>query len=969
MTVRSYSFVGDSFVYVLFEEGTDIYWARSRVQEYLSQAIDSLPEGARPQLGPDASGVGWIFQYALVDRTGTHDLADLRSIQDWFLRFELQTVAGVAEVATVGGMVRQYQVVVDPDRLSSLDLSLRDVQRAIAGSNTESGASVIELAEAEYMVRVRGYLDDMEDLQDVPVSVSDSGQPTLLGDVADIRMGPQMRRGVADLDGEGEVVGGIIVMRSGENALQTIAGVKERLDELRAGLPEGVEIETVYDRSQLIERAVDTLNFTLVEELALVALVCALLLFHVRSSLVVVVSLPVAVLAAFIVMRVQGVNANIMSLGGITIAIGAMVDGAIVMVENAARRLQLTQPQTSEERWAVISEAAKEVGEPLFYSLLIITVGFLPVFALQAQEGLLFTPLALTKTYAMAAAAGLTVTLVPVLLGYFFAGTVKEKNNPIDLFLMRVYRPIATWVVRYPWPVVVVAVLISGSAIYPLTRVGTEFLPPLNEGALMYMPSSHPGISIDKARELLQQTDRLIATVPEVEQVFGKIGRAETATDPAPLTMIETLIQLKPTDEWRPGVDLDGIRADLNRVVTIPGLNNTWTMPIKTRTDMLSTGVKSRLGIRISGPELSVIQDIGVLIEAELGSLEGTASVYAERVEGGRYIEIDIDRKSAARYGLNVADLNEVIRAAIGGVDVTYTVEGRERYPVNLRYPQNLRDSVERLELLPVNTETNARVALADVANIRVIEGPPMIKSENARLSGYVYIDIANVDIGTYAERAQSHVRDNVSLPSSYSLEWVGQYEYLVRAEQRLFLIIPLVAVLVMALLVLALKSAVAVFLAVIVTPLSVSTGLWTLYLLEFNMSIAVWIGFIALVGVAVELTVLMLTYLEMAQSREVRERAQTWLQLEASIIMGAVRRIRPIAMTTITVLAGLFPIMISDGTGAEMMQRIAAPMFGGIVGAAVAALLVIPALYVIWQSLSRRIGGKEESFNATATA
>ena len=969
VTVRSYSFVGDSFVYVLFEEGTDIYWARSRVQEYLSQAIDSLPEGARPQLGPDASGVGWIFQYALVDRTGTHDLADLRSIQDWFLRFELQTVAGVAEVATVGGMVRQYQVVVDPDRLSSLDLSLRDVQRAIAGSNTESGASVIELAEAEYMVRVRGYLDDMEDLQDVPVSVSDSGQPTLLGDVADIRMGPQMRRGVADLDGEGEVVGGIIVMRSGENALQTIAGVKERLDELRAGLPEGVEIETVYDRSQLIERAVDTLNFTLVEELALVALVCALLLFHVRSSLVVVVSLPVAVLAAFIVMRVQGVNANIMSLGGITIAIGAMVDGAIVMVENAARRLQLTQPQTSEERWAVISEAAKEVGEPLFYSLLIITVGFLPVFALQAQEGLLFTPLALTKTYAMAAAAGLTVTLVPVLLGYFFAGTVKEKNNPIDLFLMRVYRPIATWVVRYPWPVVVVAVLISGSAIYPLTRVGTEFLPPLNEGALMYMPSSHPGISIDKARELLQQTDRLIATVPEVEQVFGKIGRAETATDPAPLTMIETLIQLKPTDEWRPGVDLDGIRADLNRVVTIPGLNNTWTMPIKTRTDMLSTGVKSRLGIRISGPELSVIQDIGVLIEAELGSLEGTASVYAERVEGGRYIEIDIDRKSAARYGLNVADLNEVIRAAIGGVDVTYTVEGRERYPVNLRYPQNLRDSVERLELLPVNTETNARVALADVANIRVIEGPPMIKSENARLSGYVYIDIANVDIGTYAERAQSHVRDNVSLPSSYSLEWVGQYEYLVRAEQRLFLIIPLVAVLVMALLVLALKSAVAVFLAVIVTPLSVSTGLWTLYLLEFNMSIAVWIGFIALVGVAVELTVLMLTYLEMAQSREVRERAQTWLQLEASIIMGAVRRIRPIAMTTITVLAGLFPIMISDGTGAEMMQRIAAPMFGGIVGAAVAALLVIPALYVIWQSLSRRIGGKEESFNATATA
>jgi Cu(I)/Ag(I) efflux system membrane protein CusA/SilA len=956
VTVRGYSFFGDSYVYIIFEDGTDLYWARSRVLEYLSQVSGQLPDNAKPALGPDATGVGWIFEYALVDRSGQNDLAQLRSLQDWFLKYELQTVPGVAEVATIGGMVRQYQVVVDPDKLRAFDIPLSKLKTAIQQGNQESGGSVIEMAEAEYMVRATGYLQSIEDLSDIPLGVNEQGTPLLLSDVAEIRLGPQMRRGIADLDGEGEVVGGVIVMRWGENASATIKEVKERLTELQRSLPDGVEIVTTYDRSDLIQRAVDTLQGKLVEEFVVVALVCALFLFHFRSSLVVILSLPVGILIAFIVMRWQGINANIMSLGGIAIAIGAMVDAAIVMIENVHKRIE-NEPLTDENRWRIVGDAASEVGRPLFFSLLIITLSFLPVFTLEAQEGRLFAPLAFTKTYAMAAAAGLSITLVPVLMGYFIRGSVMpEHRNPINRALIAIYRPVINAVIRFPKQTLWLAAAILVVGLWPATRLGSEFMPPLDEGDLMYMPSAHPGVSIDKAREILQHTDKLIMSVPEVKRVFGKIGRAETATDPAPLTMIETVIQFKPRDEWRAGMTPEMLRAELDSVVQYTGLTNIWVMPIKTRIDMLATGIKTPVGIKIAGPDLNVIENIGQELERVLADVAGTASVYSERVAGGRYVDVDIDRKRASRLGLNINDVQDVVRTAIGGMNVTQTVEGLERYPVNLRYPQRVRDSVEQIRLLPIVTPQGARIALADVADVAVVDGPPVIKSENARLNGWTYVDISDRDIGSYVAEAQRVVAESVDLPTGYSLAWSGQYEYMVRAKERLMVVGPVTLAIILLLLYLNFRRFTEVAIILGTLPMALIGGLWLLFLLGYDLSVAVGVGFIALAGVAVEIGVVMLVYLEQAMQHQVKQVQAEGRELSPddvrkAVVNGAVLRVRPIMMTVAAIIAGLLPIMLGSGTGSEVMRRIAAPMVGGMVSATILTLVVIPALFLLWRS------------------
>ena len=961
VTVRGYSFFGDSYVYIIFEDGTDLYWARSRVLEYLSQVAGQLPDNAKPALGPDATGVGWIFEYALVDRTGQNDLAQLRSIQDWFLKYELQTVPGVAEVATIGGMVRQYQVVIDPDKLRAYGMSIAMVKRAIQSGNQETGGSVIEMGEAEYMVRASGYLQSQEDLSDIPLGVNANGTPIVLSDIADIRLGPQMRRGIADLNGEGEVVGGVIVMRWGENALKTIDAVKERLDELGRSLPAGVEVVTTYDRSALIERAVETLQGKLLEEFLVVALVCAVFLFHLRSSAVIILSLPVGILVAFIVMRMQGINANIMSLGGIAIAIGAMVDAAIVMVENVHKHIE-DEPLTDENRWRIMSDAASEVGPPLFLSLLIITLSFLPVFTLEAQEGRLFAPLAFTKTYAMAAAAGLSITLVPVLMGYFIRGKVTpEHKNPINRVLIAVYRPVINKVIQFPKATLLLAAGILVVGLWPATRLGSEFMPPLDEGDLMYMPTTYPGISVDKAREVLQQTDKLLSTVPEVKSVFGKIGRAETATDPAPLTMIETVIQLKPRDEWREGMTAEKLRAEFDRIVRFPGLTNAWVMPIKTRIDMLATGIKTPVGIKVSGPDLAVIERIGKDLETVLADVPGTASVYSERVAGGRYVDVDIDRKRASRHGLNINDVHDVVRMAIGGMNVTQTVEGLERYPVNLRYPQRVRDSVEQLQMLPIVTPQGARIALADVADVKVVDGPPVIKSENARLNGWSYVDIAGRDLGSYVAEAQQVVADTVDLPPGYSLAWSGQYEYMVRAKERLSVVGPLTLAIIVLLLYLNFRRFAEVAIIMGTLPMALIGGVWLLYLLEYDLSVAVGVGFIALAGVAVEIGVVMLVYLNQAIRQHMAEaesqgRALTLEDVRQAVIDGAVLRVRPIMMTVAAIIAGLLPIMLGGGTGSEVMRRIAAPMVGGMVSATILTLIVIPALFLIWRSRSAEL-------------
>jgi len=950
-SVRGYSYFGDSYVYVLFEDGTDLYWARSRVLESLSQVAGVLPAEARPVLGPDATGVGWIFQYALVDRSGRHDLAQLRSIQDWFLKFELQTVPGVAEVATVGGMVRQYQIVLDPSRMRAYGLALERIVRAVRNGNQEVGGSVIELAEAEYMIRGTGYLRSIADIEKIPVGLTGQGTPILLRDVASVRIGPQMRRGIADLDGEGEVVGGIVVMRWGENARSTIAGVQRRLDELRSSLPPGVEIVVTYDRADLIDRAVSTLNTKLLQELAMVLLVCIVFLGHFRSGLVAVIALPLGVLAAYAVMYFQGINANIMSLGGIAIAIGVMVDAAIVMVENLHKHIEDAGPDA--DRWALVLASSREVGKPIFFSLLITTVSFLPVFTLEAQEGRLFAPLAYTKTYAMAAAAILAVTLVPVLMGLLVRGRIRsEQENPLNRALVQLFGYPVRLALRFPRSILVLAFVLVVVTAWPWQRLGAEFMPELDEGDLLYMPTTLPGISAGKAAELLQQTDRLIRSVPEVERVFGKVGRAETATDPAPLTMIETMIQLKPREDWRPGLTLAGLKRELDEVVSFPGLTNSWVMPIKTRIDMLATGIKTPVGIKIAGPDLGVIEDIGRDIEAAVRAVPGTRTVYAERVSGGRYIDITTDRAAAARYGMDVADIQRVVATAIGGMSLTQTIEGLERYPVNIRYPRDLRDSVDNLRELPVIIESGAAVPLGELARIEVSDGPPMIKSENARPNGWVYVDLDSDDLRAYVERARAAVSEKVDLPAGYSIAWSGQYEYWLRAAERLRLLIPFTLLIIVMLLALNFRSPAEVLIILGSLPLALIGGIWLVYLLGYNMSVAVGVGFIGLAGLAVEIGVVMLVYLNAAYSR-ITERNPDGISmgdLHEAIFEGVQRRIRPILMTVIATLVGLMPIMLGGGAGSEVMRRIAAPMVGGLASALLLAVTVIPALYLMWR-------------------
>jgi copper/silver efflux system protein len=952
-TVRGYSFYGDSFVNVLFEDGTDPYWARSRVLEYLSQAAARLPDGVRPALGPDATGVGWIYQYALADRSGRHDLAQLRSIQDWFLKYELQALDGVAEVATIGGMVKQYQVVVDPLRLRGYGLSLMMVEEAIRAGNQEVGGSVVEMAEAEYMVRATGYVKGVADLERIPVMVTGDGTPVLLRDVAEVRVGPEMRRGIGELDGEGEAVGGVIVMRSGENARDTIHRVKAKLDELRASLPEGVEIVETYDRSALIQRAVDNLNRKLVDEFIVVALVCFLFLYHGRSGLIVVIVTPIAVLSAFTVMRLQGINANIMSLGGIAIAIGTLVDAAIVMIENVHRKLE-HGARDERHRLELVYEGCREVGPSLFVSLMIVALSFLPVFALEAQEGRLFAPLAYTKTYAMLWAALLSITLVPVLIFVLVRGRIRpETANPLNRAAMAAYRPFLELALRAPWTVTAAATVLVLATLWPASRLGSEFMPELDEGDFLYMPTTLPGLSTDAARALLQQTDKLIRTVPEVERVFGKAGRAETATDPAPIEMFETTIMLKPRDQWRPGMTPEKLKAELDALVKFPGLSNAWGYPIKTRIDMLATGIRTPVGIKIMGPDLAVIQELGQRIEEIMRGVDGTTSAYAERTATGRYIDVDIDRVAAARHGLNVKDVQDIVASAVGGMTVSYTVEGLERYPVNLRYPQDFRDSLETLRALPIVAPTGASIVLSDVARVDVADGPAMIRSENARPSGWVFVDLQGRDLGGFVEDAKQRVAAELELPPGYSLAWSGQYEYLERAAERLKVVVPLALAIIVLLLYLNFRRASDVLLILGALPFALVGGVWLLYLLDYDLSIAAAVGFIALAGVAAETGVVMVMYLEHAWAERRRTaaaagREPTREELREAIVEGALLRLRPKLMTVITVIVGLLPIMWGSGTGSEVMRRIAAPMVGGMVTATVLTLVILPSLYLI---------------------
>ncbi|MGB1885290.1 MAG: efflux RND transporter permease subunit, partial [Gammaproteobacteria bacterium] len=960
-TVRGYSFFGDSYVYVIFEDGTDLYWARSRVLEYLSQVAGELPESARPELGPDATGVGWVYQYALVDRTGTHDLADLTSLQNWFLKFELQSVPGVAEVATIGGMVRQYQITVDPQKLRIFDLTLADVRKSIISGNQEVGGSVIELAEAEYMIRARGYVSSVADLALIPVGRLANGTAVTLDDIAEIEIGPQMRRGIGELDGEGEAVGGVIVMRWGDNAMATIAAVKERLDNLKQSLPEGVDLVVTYDRSAIINRAVDNLRLTLTQQFVVVSILCALFLVHLRSSLVIILSLPLGILAAFTVMNVQGVNANIMSLGGIAIAIGTMVDGAIVLLESVHRELERTRPKNARERWQAVADATHQVGPAIFFSLLIITASFIPVFALEAQEGRLFKPLAFTKTYAMAAASILAITVVPVLIGYFVRGTIRsEERNPASRLLRLAYRPALAAITKSPAVVVIVSVTICATAIFPAMRLGAEFMPDLDEGDILYMPTTFPGISIGKARQLLQQTNKLIKTVPEVKTAYGKVGRADSATDPAPLTMIETTIQLKPRSQWRPGMTTTDIRNELDRVVQVPGVSNAWIMPIKGRIDMLATGIKTPLGVKIAGPDLGQIAQIGRSIEHTVKAVPGTTSVYAERVVGGRYIEVDVNRETSARFGMSVAAVQDIVRSAIGGSTISESVEGLERYPINLRFPRDYRDSVTNLRNLPVVTASGAQVTLDSLASIQIVHGPPMIRSENARLNGWVYIDISGRDLASYVAEARRTVAANVSLPAGYSLNWSGQFQYMERAKARLALIIPITLGVIVMILFLAFRRAAEVWMILLTVPLALSGGVWILYLLDFNLSIAVVVGMIALAGLAVETSVVMLVYLNQAYDGMLDSAKRSGTEpgthaLRTAIAEGALLRLRPIVMTVATEIFGLLPIMLGTGTGSEVMMRIAAPMVGGVVSATILSLLILPALYLLWRERTIR--------------
>ena len=947
--VRGYSFFGISFVYIIFEDGTDLYWARSRVLEYLNFVAGRLPQGVTPSLGPDATGVGWVYEYTL--ESDRHDLSQLRSIQDWFLRYELASVPGVSEVASIGGYVKQYQVVVDPNKLRAYNIPIQKIRMAIKRSNNDVGGRLVEMGETEFMVRGLGYIKSIEDLNVVPLGVNDRGVPILLRNVATVRLGPELRRGIADDNGQGEVVGGVIIMRYGENALQVIENVKKRLEALKSGLPEGVRIRAVYDRSGLILRAVDNLKRTLIEESIIVAIVCIVFLFHFRSALVGIFTLPVGVFISFIIMHGQGINANIMSLGGIAIAIGAMVDGAIVMIENAHKHIE--HDGGKKPHWELITDAAKEVGPALFFSLLIIAVSFLPVFTLEAQEGRLFHPLAYTKTYSMLGAALLAITIVPILMGYLIRGKIRPENkNPVNRFLIWIYHPMIKVVLKKKAIVLVAAVVILAVTWIPIKRMGSEFMPPLNEGDLLYMPTTLPGISITKAKELLQQTDRIIAAFPEVENVFGKIGRAETATDPAPLSMIETTIMLKPESEWREGMTIEKLVDELNQAIQFPGLTNAWTMPIKTRIDMLSTGIKTPVGIKIMGEDLQVLSDIGERVESVIREVPGTLSVYAERVTGGNFLDYEIRREEAARYGLTVGDVQDIIMTAVGGMNITQTVEGLERYPVNLRYGSELRDTPEKLRRILVPTPTGAQVPIAQLADIRVVKGPPVVKSENARNNAWVFVDLRGIDVGTYVKAAQKAVQAKIDLPAGYSLVWSGQYEYMVRAQKRLMIVVPMTLLLIFLLLYFNFKDVTESLLVMLSVPFSLTGGFWLMYILGYNMSVAVGVGFIALAGVAAETGVVMLIYLDISYRKFKEEYGDRFNRrhLNQAIEEGAALRVRPKMMTVVAIMAGLAPIMWSHGSGSEVMKRIAAPMIGGMVSATILTLIVVPVIYGIWK-------------------
>ncbi len=992
--VRGYSFFGLSFVYVIFEDGTDMYWARSRVLEYLNSVSGRLPGGVTPSLGPDATGVGWVYEYVLEDTTGKHDLAELRSIQDWYLRYELTGVPGVSEVASIGGFVKQYQVTVDPNRLLAYNIPLQKIRTAIRRSNNDVGGRLIEMGETEFMVRGLGYINSLDDIRSVPVGVDAGGTPIRVRDIATVQLGPELRRGLAEWNGQGEVVGGIVVMRYGENALAVIDRVKEKIESLKPGLPEGVVIRTAYDRSALILRAIDNLKGKLIEESAVVALVCILFLLHLRSAFVAIVTLPVGILISFAIMHNQGINANIMSLGGIAIAIGAMVDAAIVMIENAHKHIE--RDAGKKDHWEIILDASKEVGPALFYSLLIITLSFLPVFTLQAQEGRLFKPLAFTKTYAMAASALLAITIVPVLMGFFIRGRIlPERKNPINRLLIRIYRPAIDWVLRHKIATIVLAglmlfvtvfpfgsmvlshfsdlpvrrtqtghlqslsyrALVKVDRLFPLEKIGSEFMPPLYEGDLLYMPTTLPGISVTKARELLQQTDKIIRTFPEVHHVFGKIGRAETATDPAPLSMIETTIMLKPESGWRPGMTPEKLVDALNEAIRFPGLTNAWTMPIKTRIDMLSTGIKTPVGIKVAGDNLETLQRLGKQIEDVVRNLPGTLSVFAERVVGGNYLDFEIDREEAARYGLTVGDVQDIIMSAVGGMNITHTVEGRERYPVNLRYGRELRDNLPALRRVLVPTPMGAQVPIGQLAAIHIRKGPPGIKSENARLNAWVYVDIKNIDVGTYVGRAQQAVLEHVQMPPGYTVIWSGQYEYMQRAEKRLKVVVPVTLGIIFLLLFLNFRNVVESLIVMLSLPFALVGGIWLMYLLDYNMSVAVGVGFIALGGVAAETGVIMLIYLDHAYEAIRREKGARMgpKDLYEAIMIGAVERVRPKMMTVTAIMAGLLPIMWGHGAGSQVMKRIAAPMVGGMISSTILTLLVIPAIYALWKGWELR--------------
>ncbi len=962
--VRGYSFFGLSFVYIIFEDGTDLYWARSRILESLNYVSSRLPTGVSPSLGPDATGVGWVYEYALVDRSGRHDLAELRSIQDWYLRYPLQTVPGVAEVASIGGYVKQYQVEVDPDALAAFGIPIQKVRMAIARSNGDVGGRLIEMSETEYMVRGRGYIKTMDDLRNIPIAIRPGGIPVLLSDVAQVHLGPELRRGLAELNGEGEVAGGIIIMRFGGNALSTIKAVRAKIDELSKGLPEGVEIIPVYDRGSLIERAIENLRGKLLEECIVVSLVCILFLLHFRSALVAIATLPIGILLAFIVMKLQGINANIMSLGGIAIAIGAMVDGAIVMIENGHKHLEHAvakgRPVNGHHRWKIMQKAAVEVGPALFFSLLIITFSFLPIFTLQAQEGRLFSPLAFTKTYSMAAAALLSVTLVPVLMGFFIRGRIlPEAKNPVNRLLQAVHSPVLDIFIRFRWIVVILSIAILAATWYPLSRIGSEFMPPLDEGDILYMPSTFPGISITKAKELLQQTDRVLKTFPEVDSVFGKVGRADTATDPAPLSMIETTIRLKPREKWpEPDKSTQELMQEMDKELHIPGVANTWTMPIKTRIDMLSTGIKTPVGIKVSGPDLNVLQRLSKDLENIMKGLPETVSAYGDRAVGGYFLDIDINRGEAARYGLTSGAVEDVIMSALGGMKVSETVEGLERYPINVRYPRELRDNPEKIASMLIPTPTGAQIPISLVADIRLVRGAPVVKSENARPNAWVYVDISTSDIGGFVEKARRAVAEKLKLPAGYTLSWSGQFEYMERAKERLKLVIPLTLTLIFLLLYFNFGNLYEPLIVMLTIPFALVGGIWLIYFLGFNISVAIVVGFIALAGVAAEIGVLVLTFIdhEVERRTEAKGAHLDREDILQAVHIGTSERVRPVVMTATAITAGLLPIMWGTGTGSQVMQRIAAPMVGGMVTTTLLCLLVLPVIYGMWLQVIARM-------------